>query len=94
MMSLHDLYITYFLLELTTVDPYPLKSLGPGRLLATFLCLSLLSLRPPMFESVSSLIVSVSLVGMLFLVFILIDFFLGGEGVLVFVTSLGLIASN
>ena len=54
-----------------TVDPYPLKSLGPGRLLDTFLCLLLLSLRPPMFETVSPLIVYVSLVDMLFLVFLL-----------------------
>ena len=54
-----------------TVDPYALKSMGPGRLLATFLCLSLLVLHPPMFESVSSLIVSVSLVDMLFLALVL-----------------------
>ena len=54
-----------------TVDPYPLKSLGTGRLLATCVCLLLLSLRPLMFESVSPLIVSVSLVDMLFLVFLL-----------------------
>ena len=38
------------------------SSLVPGRLLATFLCLLLLSLRHLMFECVSPLIVSVSLV--------------------------------
>ena len=53
-----------------TVDLYPLKSLGPGRLLATFLCLLLPSLRPIMVETVSPLIVSLSLVDMLFLVFL------------------------
>ena len=49
----------------TTDDRYPLKSFGPGRLLATFPCLLLPSLRPLMFESVSPLIVSLSLVDML-----------------------------
>ena len=44
----------------------PESSLGPGRLLATFLCLLLLSLGPLMFECVSLLIVSVSLVDMVF----------------------------
>ena len=34
---------------------YTLKSLGPGRLLATFLCLLPLLLRPLMFENVSPL---------------------------------------
>ena len=51
----------------TTVDRYSLKSFGPGRLLATFLRLLLPSLRPLMFESVSPLIVSLALVGMLYL---------------------------
>ena len=52
----------------TTVYPYPLNSWGPGRLLATFICPLLPSLRPLMFESVSPLIVSLSLVvDMLFL---------------------------
>ena len=36
----------------TTGDRYPLKSFGPGRLLATLLCLLCPSLRPLMFESV------------------------------------------
>ena len=51
---------------------YMLKSLGPGRLLATFLCLLLISLGPLIFECVSPLIVSVSLADMLFLVFLLV----------------------
>ena len=64
--------LTYFQRIITTGDRYPLKSFGPGRLLATFLCLLLPSLRPLMFESVSPLIVSLSLVDMLFLVFLLV----------------------
>ena len=37
-----ELWVFSSLIKLTTtVDLYPLKSLGPGRLLATFLCLSL-----------------------------------------------------
>ena len=56
---------------ITTLDSNPLKILGLGRLLAPFLCRLLLSsLRPLMFECVSPLIVSVSLVNMLFLVFL------------------------
>ena len=43
------------LLQLTLVHMYTLKSLGPGRLLATFLSLLPLSLRPLMFENVSPL---------------------------------------
>ena len=50
---IHQVYIA-------TVDLYPLKSLGPGRLLATFLCLLLPSLSHLMFESVSPLIVSIT----------------------------------
>ena len=56
----------------TTGDRYQLKSFGPGRLLATFLCILLPSLRPLMFESVSPLIVSLSLVDIWFLVFLLV----------------------
>ena len=44
--------------------------MGPGRSLATFFCLLLPSLHPLMFESVSPLTVSLSLVDMLFLVFL------------------------
>ena len=49
----------------TTTDPY---TLIVGRLLTTFLCLLLLSLCPQLFECVSPLAVSVSLVNMLSLV--------------------------
>ena len=63
--------IKSLLVPSTTVDRYSLKSFGPGRLLATLLCLLPLSLRPLMFECVSLLIVSLSLVGMWFLVFLL-----------------------
>ena len=53
----HVLFLYYFCTT-TTVDRYPLKSFGPGRLLPTLLCILLPSFRPLMFESVSPLIVS------------------------------------
>ena len=70
--SLLDLSYFRFCFRTTTVDRGSLKSFGPGRLLATLLCLLPLSLRPVMFECLSLLIVSLSLVGMLFLVFLLV----------------------
>ena len=68
-------HILSHLTTTTTVDLYPLKSLGPGRLRTIFLCPLLPSLRSLMFESVSPLIVSISLVDMLFLGFLLGCFF-------------------
>ena len=55
----------------TTVDRSSPRSFGPERLLATLLCLLPLSLHPLMFY-VSLLVVSLSLVGMWFLVFLLV----------------------